>query len=70
VIQVVGDPEGVIPSVAKGDRRTIRHPAPVSRDSERFEGVPSTKKGLFPVAAQIRVDHGADPEDFAGVEGC
>lgn len=48
VIQVEGDPEGVIPSVAKGDRRTIRHPALVSRDSERFEGVPSTKKGLIP----------------------
>ena len=69
MIQVEGDPEGVIPSVAKGDRRTIRHPVPKDMDAEGREGVPPTKKGLFPVTAQIRVDHGADPEDFAGVEG-
>lgn len=70
VIRVEGGPEGVIPNVAKGDRRTIRHPVPKDMDAEGREGVPPTKKGLFPVAAQIRVDHGADPEDFAGVEGC
>lgn len=33
-----------------------------------MEGVPPTKKGLFPVAAQIGVDHGANPQDFAGVK--
>lgn len=70
VIRVEGAPEGVIPIVAKGDRRTIHHPVPKDVDAEGREGVPPTKKGLFPVTAQIRVDHGADLQDFAGVKGC